>query len=82
MSSRVQYSLLMRSLNSFQGVALAAANPSICICASHQVSAIPSKVPVAHMTLRASGRSHMKFLNVPLKVLGRQSMKFWNVQRG
>ncbi|KAJ0479997.1 hypothetical protein HanIR_Chr13g0626461 [Helianthus annuus] len=29
MSSRVQYSLLMSSLKSFQGVALAAANPKI-----------------------------------------------------
>ncbi|MFS7905170.1 hypothetical protein Hanom_Chr01g00044591 [Helianthus anomalus] len=96
MSSRVQYSLLMRSLNSFQGVALAAANPSICTCAFHQVSAIPSKVPVAYLTLRASGHSHISntdssFPNqwsspaapsVPLNVLGRLSMKFLNVQTG
>ncbi|MFS8019289.1 hypothetical protein Hanom_Chr15g01402071 [Helianthus anomalus] len=88
MSSRVQYSLLISSLKSFQGVALAAANPKICTCAFHQVSAIPSSVPVAYFTLQASGHSHISntdssFSNqwrsptapsVPLKVLGRQSM--------
>ncbi|KAJ0826677.1 hypothetical protein HanRHA438_Chr17g0816961 [Helianthus annuus] len=96
MSSRVQYSLLINSLKSFQGVALAAANPRICTCAFHQVNAIPSKVPVAYLTLRASGHSHISntdssFSNqwrsptapsVPLKVLGRQSMKFLKVQTG
>ncbi|KAM0058150.1 hypothetical protein Hdeb2414_s0005g00166891 [Helianthus debilis subsp. tardiflorus] len=96
MSSLVQYSLLISSLNSFQGVALAAANPKICTCAFHQVSAIPSSVPVANFTLRASGHSHISktdssFSNqwrsptapsVPLNVLGRQSMKFLKVHTG
>ncbi|MFS7906304.1 hypothetical protein Hanom_Chr01g00057711 [Helianthus anomalus] len=96
MSSRVQYSRLISSLKSSQGVALAAANPRICTCAFHQVSAIPSRVPVAYFTLRASGHSHISntdfsFSNqwrsptapsVSLKVLGRQSMKFLNVQTG
>ncbi|MFS7936402.1 hypothetical protein Hanom_Chr05g00415151 [Helianthus anomalus] len=96
MSSRVQYSLLISSLKSFQGVALAAANPKICTCVFHQVSAIPSNVPVAYLTLRASGHSHISntdssFSNqwssptapsVPLNVLGRQSVKFLNVQTG
>ncbi|MFS8007142.1 hypothetical protein Hanom_Chr14g01257501 [Helianthus anomalus] len=85
MSSRVQYSLLISSFKLFQGVALAAANPKICTCAFHQVSAIPSRVPVAYFTLRASGHSHISntdssFSNqwrsptapsVPLNVLGR-----------
>ncbi|MFS8021576.1 hypothetical protein Hanom_Chr16g01429041 [Helianthus anomalus] len=96
MSSRVQYSLLISSLNSFQGVALAADSPRICTCAFHQVSAIPSNVPVAYFTLRDSGHSHISntdssFSNqwrsptapsVPLNMLGRQSMKFLNVQTG
>ncbi|MFS7992995.1 hypothetical protein Hanom_Chr12g01088811 [Helianthus anomalus] len=86
----------MSPLKSFQGVALAAANPRICTCAFHQVSAIPSNVPVANLTLRASGHSHISktdsnFSNqwrsptapsVPLKVPGRQSIKFLNVQTG
>ncbi|MFS7943331.1 hypothetical protein Hanom_Chr06g00499061 [Helianthus anomalus] len=86
----------MSSLNSSHGVALAAANPKIWTWAFHQVSAIPSKVPVAYLTLRASGHSHISntdssFSNqwssptapsVPLKVFGRQSMKFLKVQTG
>ncbi|KAJ0533506.1 hypothetical protein HanIR_Chr09g0409131 [Helianthus annuus] len=93
MSSRVQYSPLISSLKSSQGVALAAANPRICTCAFHQVSAIPSRVPVAYFALRASGHSHIlntdsSFSNqwssptapsVPLIMLGRKSMKFLNV---
>ncbi|MFS7930765.1 hypothetical protein Hanom_Chr04g00348101 [Helianthus anomalus] len=96
MSSLVQYSLLISSLNSFHGVALAAANPKICTCAFHQVSAIPSSVPVANFTLRASGHSHISktdssFSNqwrsptapsVPLNELGRHSIKFLNVHPG
>ncbi|KAJ0548825.1 hypothetical protein HanIR_Chr08g0388151 [Helianthus annuus] len=96
MSSRVQYSRLISSLKSFQGVALASANPKSWTCAFHQVSAIPSSVPVAYFTLRASGHSHISntdssFSNqwrsptapsVPLNVLGRQSMKFLKVQTG